>query len=127
MYAPQADLYKYAGLTADDACLTPASWNAAMYRAEKIIDRYTFNRIRSMASVPEAVKRLECDLTAVELSVAESVNGEKLKSFNNDGYSESYEVMSAEDARKLEEQMVIDYLSGEKDDSGTPLLYLGVD
>ena len=50
-----------------------------------------------------------------------------VKSFSNDGYSETYaDPLTGEQVKELECELVSEYLSGETDDEGTPLLWLGV-
>ena len=51
-----------------------------------------------------------------------------LSGFSNDGYSESYaEPVTAERLEANLYGLILAYLSTETDDSGTPLLWLGVD
>jgi len=48
-------------------------------------------------------------------------------SFNTDGYSESYgNTLNADEARRQMNKLVGEYLYGERDDDGVPLLYRGV-
>jgi len=99
------------------------------YRARRTVDRLTQGRVKSMVAVPEAVKRL-----MVELVNVESVSGSKtllnpaVSSFSNDGYSETFaEPATLENIEAAQTALVRQYLSGECDDYGTPLLWLGVD
>ena len=105
--------------------VTPAAFPRLEFRAEKIIDRHTFGRVRVMQNVPEAVKRLMVELVNLEQSRSEAVETPAVKSFSNDGYSESYEVITPEQAEQMELSLICTYLSGETNDRGVPLLYLG--
>ena len=109
--------------------MTGAAFGRYAFRAQKIVDRCTQGRVKSMAKVPEAVKRL-----MVELITLESVQGKELadvqavRSFTNDGYSETLtDPITGERAEQIKCDLMLEYLSGEVDDAGTPLLYLGVE
>lgn len=99
------------------------------YLARSKIDRYTQNRVREMAAVPEAVLRCMVELiNAMSISdPSQSAASAPLSGFSNDGYSESYaEPVTAE---KLEDNLywlICDYLVTETDDNGTPLMWRGV-
>ena len=105
-----------------------AAFSRNEYRARKILDRVTQNRITKMAQVPEAVQRLMVELVTMEATQgAEVLKNQPVTSFSNDGYTETYaQPMTAETVRQLEMDLIVDYLAEEKDDAGTPLLYLGV-
>lgn len=98
------------------------------FRAEKLVDKLTQRRIRNMAQVPEAVKRLMVELVTLEATQgAEQLNNQAVASFTNDGYSETYaDPLTGNRVKELEEELIAEYLSGELDDDGTPLLFLGV-
>ena len=98
------------------------------FRARRILDRATCGRVGRMAAVPDAVKHLMAELIHIEFTCAASLSGERsVKSFNNDGYSETYsDAMTQEKVEEREQALIVDYLDGEVDDAGTPLLYLGV-
>lgn len=98
------------------------------YRARKIVDRITQNRITKMQNVPEAVKRLMVELVTLEDTQGAAVlENQPVTSFSNDGYSETYaQPLTAETVKQLEMDLIVDYLAEETDDNGTPLLYLGV-
>lgn len=108
--------------------MTDAAFFRAEFRAEKILDRLTQGRIRTMEKVPEAVKRLMVELVTLEATQGgELAVSPPVRSFSNDGYSETYaEPLTAQTVKQLEQDLILEYLSEEKDDSGTPLLYLGV-
>ena len=98
------------------------------FRARKIVDRLTQNRVKNMQAVPEAVKRLMVELVTLESTQgAEMTERKSVTSFSNDGYSETYaDPLTGEQVKELECELVSEYLSGETDDEGTPLLWLGV-
>ena len=109
--------------------ISRAAFDPLCFRAQKKIDMYTQGRVKRMKTVPEAVKRLLVELTNIEANTASSaVNSPAISSFSNDGYSESYaEPMTSENIGKIVSALILEYLSEEYDDNGTPLLYLGVD
>lgn len=98
------------------------------FRARKIVDRYTQGRVRNMAEVPETVKMLMVELVTLESNQGAGImENQAVQSFSNDGYSETYaEPLTVERVKQIECNLVMEYLSGEVDDEGTPLLYLGV-
>lgn len=99
------------------------------FRARKLVDRLTQSRVQRMVQVPEAVKRLMVELVTLESTQGAEVTERKcVTSFSNDGYSETYaDPITGEQVKELECELVSEYLSGETDDVGTPLLYLGVE
>lgn len=109
--------------------MTEAAFAGAEFRARKLVDRYTQNRVRSMESVPEAVQRLMVELVTLEFTQGAAVlENQTVSSFSNDGYSETYaEPLTAERIRELENELILTYLLGEQDDNGVPLLWLGVE
>lgn len=108
--------------------MTDAAFYRAEYRSRKIVDRFTQGRVKAMAEVPEAVQRLMVELITMEAGQgAELLENQPVASFSNDGYSETYaDPLTAERVAEIEEDLVLEYLSDETDDAGTPLLYLGV-
>ena len=105
-----------------------AAFSRNEYRARKIVDRLTQNRVAKMQNVPEAVQRLMVELVTLEATQgAAALDNQPVSSFSNDGYSETYaQPLTAETVKQLEMDLVVDYLAEETDDNGTPLLYLGV-
>lgn len=100
------------------------------YLAEKKIDHYTQGRVKNMKKVPEAVKRCMVEIinSMGENDPTETASSASLSGFSNDGYSESYaEPMTASSQESGLYGLILDYLSTETDDNGTPLLWLGVD
>ena len=124
LYLDYAD-YKGLGGAAEEAAFTRLE-----YMAEKKIDRYTQGRVKAMGEVPEAVQRCMVEIINA-MSVADptkTASEVPLSGFSNDGYSESYaEPMTADRLESNLHGLIVDYLSTETDDNGTPLLWLGVD
>ena len=125
MYIDYVYFQEHGGTTG----LTCATFARDEFRARKLVDRLTQGRVAKMKAVPEAVK-----LLMVELILREGTQGAALlesqpvTSFSNDGYSETYaDPLTADRVKELETDLILQYLSGEVDDNGTPLLYLGVD
>ena len=108
--------------------MTNAAFTRNEYRARKLVDKLTQGRVKKMANVPETVKRLMVELVTLEENQgAELAEKQAVKSFSNDGYSETYaDPLTGEQVKELECELVSEYLSDETDDEGTPLLYLGV-
>ena len=105
-----------------------AAFSRNEFRARKLVDRLTQSRVNNMAAVPEAVKRLMVELVTLESTQGAEVTVERcVTSFSNDGYSETYaDPLTGEQVKEIACDLVSQYLSGETDDDGTPLLYLGV-
>jgi hypothetical protein len=98
-------------------------------KARKRIDYLTDSRVQYMAVIPEAVKLCAFALMEMESAVGVEAQAQNpvVTSFNTDGYSESYgHVPDAEAAGKQMNQLVGEYLYGEKDDYGVPLLFRGM-
>lgn len=108
--------------------MTDAAFARNEFRARKLVDHLTQGRVKDMAGPPEAVKRLMVELVSLESTQgAEIAENQPVTSFSNDGYSESYaDPLTAERVKEIECSLILDYLSGETDDCGTPLLWLGV-
>lgn len=100
------------------------------YMARKRIDRYTQNRVKAMDETPEAVQRCMVELVNAmdKTDPTKTASDAPLSGFSNDGYSESYaEPMTAQAQENNLYGVIRSMLSGEYDDNGTPLLWLGVD
>ena len=114
--------YKGWGGTLDSAAFS--RWE---YSARALIDRHTFKRVSGMVETPESVKRLVFELVGMAEQQGRQQDGTVVASFSTDGYSESYaKPLTAVEAQAAMAALVVQYLSGEKDDAGTPLLYRGV-
>lgn len=108
--------------------MTDAAFSRNEFCARKLVDKLTQGRVKNMAEVPEVVKRLMVELVTLESAQgAEATERQIVTSFSNDGYSETYaDPLAGEQVKEIECNLVSEYLSGETDDKGTPLLYLGV-
>lgn len=109
--------------------MTGAAFTRNEFRARKLVDRVTQNRVAKMESVPEAVMRLMVELITMEETQGAAVlENQAVTSFSNDGYSQTFaDPLTADRVKELENDLIEEYLSGETDDNGVPLLYLGVD
>ena len=108
--------------------ISDAAFLRCAFRAEKIVDKFTFNRIKNIKETPEAVKRLLVELITLELTQGAAIkDNQAVSSFSNDGYAESVaDPLTQERVKEIEKNLIYEYLSEETDDIGTPLLYLGV-
>ena len=108
--------------------MTDATFPRNEFRARKVVDRLTQGRIKSMKETPEAVKRLMVELIMLEATQAgELTQNQPVTTFTNDGYSETYaQPLTADTVKGIEMDLVVDYLTDETDDNGTPLLFMGV-
>lgn len=96
------------------------------FRAGKLIDARTLNRIKSEQTVPETVKMLEFELIK-KLDDTETRRAETVSSYSNDGVSVSLVKPPSEaEAAALLDGLIVEYLTGETTSGGVPLLYLGV-
>lgn len=125
MYIDYVYFQEHGGTTG----LTCAAFTRDEFRARKLVDRLTQGRVAKMKAVPEAVQLLMVELIQMEgTQGAALLDSQPVTSFSNDGYSETYaDPLTADRVKELETDLILQYLSGEVDDNGTPLLYLGVD
>lgn len=110
--------------------LSDISFRPLEFKARKRIDYLTDSRVQNMLAVPEAVKLCTYILIGMENSVGRDAQATapNVTSFNTDGYSETYgQVMDADTASTQMTALTKEYLYGEKDDNGVPLLYRGLD
>lgn len=107
-----------------------AAFAVAEFKARKTIDFWTDSRVQAMETVPESVKH--CIIAIIKLDskygAEAQIENPLLSSFNTDGYSESYGSATEQQAaaQKAVTDCIRQYLYGETDDNGTPLLYRGV-
>ena len=96
-------------------------------RADSIIDRMTHGRIRDETPVRPCARYAAFAL--ISNMCAEAEDGREAVSMANDGVSVSYASSgnAAIDRARRYAAIVSDYLQYEEDESGTPLLYAGVD
>lgn len=118
------------------------------FKARKLIDSVTANRVSKMQEIPEAVKRCMYELIKLECIYDSNVGsimtgtsnggsgGKIISSFTNDGYTESYATGASNPGEYLWQfrrtvdraqiTIINDYLCYEYDDNHIPLLYRGV-
>ena len=98
------------------------------YRARAVVVHATFGRVLHMSETPECVQRLMFELIELynaQSSIAGSMVG--VTSASNDGVSVSYGTDLTNNAIQAQTYALIkDYLHGQVDDNGVPLLYKGV-
>ena len=119
----------YAEYVERGGTLPETSFNLLEFKSRKRIDYLTDSRVQNMVEIPEAVKMCMMCLISLENTVGIQAQVEKpvVTSFSTDGYSESYgKTLGVADADKSMNASVAEYLYGEKDDEGVPLLYRGV-
>lgn len=107
--------------------LVESDFTLAEFKARKRIDSLTLSRVQHMQSVPQAVKLCCMALITVENKAgfeAQAITP-TVASFNTDGYSQTFSHISAEETSAGLNGIVRQYLYGETDDNGTPLLYRG--
>lgn len=112
MYLTYAD-YKVWGGNIDNS-----TFSRIEYKASKILDSYTFNRLQNDTEFSENVRRCMFELVGLIHN-----NGDKvITSVSVDGYSESYQVFNQSEYGII----IKDYLFGETNQQGENLLYCGV-
>ena len=130
-FNPWTESTVYTGSTeSSGGILSEEAFYVVEFKARKRIDYWTDNRVKVMAEVPEAVKYCMKALIKLEekFGVEEQLRTPTVASFNTDGYSESYGSASDQQAAadKAMAGAIRQWLYGEKDDLGVPLLYRGV-
>lgn len=127
--------YKNMGGTLDNTTFSDFA-----FEAESTINWYTFNRLTKETSVSDNVKRLMYRLIGlIHLSQKAQSLGQDTKtgeatgaiaSQSNDGFSTSYNVLTASEAVKISgsevKRLVHQYLGAEVNSLGHKLLYRGV-
>mgnify|MGYP002725444393 CR=1 FL=1 len=108
--------YKQLGGTLDDTAFTLAE-----FKARKRVDYLTASRVQKMANVPEAVTLCVFALIGLETSIgAESqISSPLVTSYNGN-------IPTIAESDAIMNKTVRTYLTDERDDKGTPLLYRGV-
>lgn len=101
-------------------------------KCRKRIDRLTDCRVQPLAeagAVPESVQL--CMIALIDMERAAGINAQAetpaVTSFTTDGYTEHHGNLPGADAAEAQmDALVRDYLYGEVDSYGVPLLYRGV-
>lgn len=124
MYLTYEEFYDFGGDIADGA-----DFPRLCYRAGKFLDLHTHSRVKSMAQVPEAVKRALVEIIMIGSNSAAALsNQQTVKSYSTDGYSETMsDGLSAAEVDALKYNVLLEFLGEETDDNGTPLMYAGVE
>lgn len=124
-----AQYLSYEAYTEYGGSLDRAAFLPLELKSRKRIDYLTDSRVQNMSQVPEAVRLCIFALIGIENAAGteEQATNPAVTSFSTDGYSESYgNALNVEGAREQMNKLVGEYLYGEQDDYGTPLLYRGV-
>ena len=95
------------------------------YRAEKLIDEETFDRLKRYNPIPEAVKRLAFEL--VTLVQKADVTNDNVSSEQVGSWHRTYKSVSQASYTRAGKSIIRTYLTGICDDAGIPLLYRGCD
>ena len=105
------------------------TFNKNITRVEKIIDGYTYERIKKMLTVPNEVKELCRDLVDYYAELCEP-SAKNISSISQSAgpvsESISYNTKKAEEITAEVGNLIFDYLFATSDDRGTPLLYRGI-
>lgn len=109
---------------------TESAYSRLEYKARMLIDEYTFGRLRTEETIPEAAKRLTFELVGMLGNMDTSAEGYAgvVDSESNDGYSikmASGTVLTAAESMIQMGNMIETYLANEKTAAGIPLLYCG--
>lgn len=110
--------------------LSETAFKPLEFKARKRIDYLTNSRVQDMKQIPDAVKLCTYILIDMENAVGRDAQATKpaITSFNTDGYSENYgQRMDGDTASVQMNEATKEYLYGEKNDNGIPLLYRGTD
>lgn len=102
--------------------LDETAFNIYGYEAERRINAVTYGRIKA---VTEPIGR--CITRLADLMAKADVAEDRIASFSNDGVSQSFANISTADYESKADGIIRDYLANEVDETGVPLLYLGVD
>lgn len=109
--------------------LSSADFTLAEFKARKYLDELTDCRIAGMSVIPDEVKMCMMSVINIDSTLSVEAQAKKpvVKSFTNDGYSETYESSFSQNAaEKAIAHTVNRMLWGVSDDYGVPLLYRGV-
>ena len=111
--------------------LEETAFDRISYKAQRKIDRMTFNRLQNDTEIGEPVKRLMFELIGV-IGNSDTTNESytpAIASEGNDGYSISYAsntILTPDVADKKVESLIEEYLQFEKAQNGQFLLSCGL-
>ena len=111
--------------------LEETAFHRLSYKAQRRIDRMTFNRLQDDTEIKEPVKRLMFELISL-VGMNDTTSDDyhpAIASESNDGYSVSFAsntIMTNEMVDKKADSLIEEYLQFEKDESGQFLLSCGL-
>lgn len=125
MYLTYAEYQAYGGT------LDETAFNNYVFQAEGLVNRYTFNRLVDETTIHDAVKRVVYALITLADKQTQALDSDgAVTSRSNDGVSESYGAMTADNIyQNLANQtgdIVLNGLSGVRNSKGKRLLYRGL-
>lgn len=103
--------------------VSESAFNRYEFMAEKEIDRETFSRIKTLTSIPKAVKMLVYEL--VQINAKSDVSEDRVTSESVGDWSKTYADVKEDGFKTSKTSLILSYLSEETDENGTPLLYRG--
>ena len=106
--------------------LTEALYDRYEMRAEKLIDARTFGRVKSDDHVRDCVKALVYELVTQLQQSGILEDTAQVSSYSNDGVNVTYASRTRTEVDSDMRELIEEYLYGETDDRGCPLLALGV-
>lgn len=105
-------------------------FNILEFKAQKEIDKYTFNRIKDLEEYSNEVKVCTFDLMNIIESYTRMINNTGVSSESTDGYSVTYGNVSSENTKSYNSDVyncIKRYLINCKLEDNTPYLYKGVE
>ena len=125
MYLSYPEYQEYGGTIEETA------FNRLAYKAQRKIDRKTFNRLQNDTVIGEPVKRLMFELISVinNNDVTSQDYSPAIASEGNDGYSVSYasnQIIALDAIDKTIDNLIEEYLQFEKAENGQFLLSCGL-
>lgn len=100
------------------------------FKAQKEIDKYTFNRLLDLEEYSNEVKVCIFDLMNIVSSYTKIINNTGISSESTDGYSISYGNVSKDNIKSYNADVktcIERYLVNCKLEDGTPYMYCGVE
>lgn len=120
----------YAEYTAMGGTISQAAYNRLEFKARKIIDQHTYGRLMALETQSESVKTAMFELVGlVQKSDVTSTDSKQISSESVGDVSTSYAAVTIASFEQLKAEnldVIGSYLSDEKLEDGTPLLYMGV-
>ena len=105
--------------------LESAAFSLQEFRARKLLDQVTFQRVQTETPVREAVKYAMFGLILLQIE-GDAQGGREMSSVSIDGLSVSYAQGQQETNISKRVKLVQEYLVNEVADDGIPLLYAGL-